>query len=117
MLSGIARSKSSEKSKVNASISGRIVALDALRGFAALYIFVYHLMLVPKPHLVLPDWLYSMVKYGWSGVTLFFILSGFTLYHSMSTSKRRQQHAYILYKKIVSDCSSLLCLACHNDSA
>jgi peptidoglycan/LPS O-acetylase OafA/YrhL len=84
MLSGIVRSKSSEKSNVNASISGRIVALDALRGFAALYIFVYHLMLVPKPHLVLPDWLYSMVKYGWSGVTLFFILSGFTLYHSMS---------------------------------
>ena len=83
MLLGIAKSKSTKKSNVNKAFSGRIVALDALRGFAALYIFVYHLMLVPKPHLVLPDWLYSMVKYGWSGVTLFFILSGFTLYHSM----------------------------------
>lgn len=66
----------------NATTQNRIFAIDALRGLAALYIFTYHLVLVPKPNLDLPNWIFLIIKYGFSGVTLFFILSGFTLYHT-----------------------------------
>lgn len=57
----------------------RLDYLDALRGFAALYVVVYHISLMPKPALNLPEWARSFVNYGGSGVTLFFIISGFSM--------------------------------------
>jgi peptidoglycan/LPS O-acetylase OafA/YrhL len=79
--------------------SGRIPSIDALRGAAALYILIYHLVFVPKPSLILPAWIYATVKYGFSGVTLFFILSGFTLSHSMRHSRQEPHEMLIFYLK------------------
>lgn len=57
----------------------RLAYLDALRGFAALYVVVHHVNLMPKPALLVPDWLKALVGFGGSGVTLFFIVSGFSM--------------------------------------
>lgn len=59
--------------------SSRLGYLDALRGFAALYVVVYHMSLVPKPSPQVPDWLSAFVSYGGSGVILFFAISGFSM--------------------------------------
>jgi peptidoglycan/LPS O-acetylase OafA/YrhL len=57
----------------------RIETIDALRGLAALYIFVYHLALIPRPNLMVTTLLLPIILNGFTGVTLFFLLSGFTL--------------------------------------
>lgn len=57
----------------------RLAYLDALRGFAALYVVVHHVGLMPKPALLVPDLLKAIVGFGGSGVTLFFIISGFSM--------------------------------------
>lgn len=69
----------------------RLAYLDALRGLAALYVVVHHVRLMPNPHLPIPDILKPVVGFGGSGVTLFFIISGFSMClswqrHSMMNS-------------------------------
>ena len=59
--------------------SNRLAYLDALRGFAALYVVIYHLSLVPKPSPQVPDWMAIFVGFGGSGVILFFVISGFSM--------------------------------------
>ncbi len=55
--------------------------IAALRGFAALYVFLFHL--VYYPFLPLPVWTGNFIRAGGTGVTLFFIISAFTLSLSM----------------------------------
>ena len=57
----------------------RLAYLDGLRGFAALYVVMHHVALMPKPPLLMPDWLRHLIGFGGSGVTLFFIISGFSM--------------------------------------
>lgn len=57
----------------------RLEFLDSLRGIAALYVLMYHMTLVPTPNLRPPDWLSPFVHAGGTGVTLFFVLSAFSL--------------------------------------
>ena len=57
----------------------RLGYLDALRGFAALYVVVYHVSLIPNPALDVPGWLKAFVSFGSSGVVLFFVISGFSM--------------------------------------
>jgi peptidoglycan/LPS O-acetylase OafA/YrhL len=57
----------------------RLGFIDALRGFGALYILVYHVALIPKPPLEVPDATGRVILTGGTGVTLFFLLSAFTL--------------------------------------
>lgn len=55
--------------------------IAALRGYAALYVFLFHL--VYYPGLPLPVWTGNFIRAGGTGVTLFFIISAFTLSLSM----------------------------------
>lgn len=57
----------------------RLPQLDALRGLAALYVIVYHVMAMPEPDLVLPGAIAPLVGMGGSGVALFFVMSAFSL--------------------------------------
>lgn len=61
----------------------RLEFLDALRGLAAAYVVLYHMTLMPDPHLLLPRWAEKGVLMGGTGVTLFFMVSAFSLYYTM----------------------------------
>ena len=57
----------------------RLAFIDSLRGLAALYVLAFHILFVPsfKPHV--PSWARAVLLNGGSGVTLFFVVSAFTL--------------------------------------
>jgi len=61
----------------------RLEFLDALRGLAAVYVILYHMILLPNPHLLAPRWIEKFAMSGGMGVTLFFIVSSFSLYYTM----------------------------------
>lgn len=61
----------------------RLDFIEALRGFAALFVVFYHLALIPNPDLELPKWAGKFILTGGTGVTLFFVVSAFTLTLSM----------------------------------
>lgn len=53
----------------------KISGLDVLRAFAILFVFIYH-YIVFFEH---PLWLENIGKFGWTGVDLFFVLSGYLI--------------------------------------
>src|SRR6266404_109473 len=63
--------------------SRRIPELDALRGIAILLVLIYHFVIIPGGLSVasasLPAYLIALGKLSWSGVDLFFVLSGFLI--------------------------------------
>jgi len=61
----------------------RLDFLDALRGLAAFYVIVYHMALLPEPDLDVPQWANLIAHNGGMGVTLFFVVSAFSLYYTM----------------------------------
>ena len=61
----------------------RLEFLDALRGLAAAYVVIYHTIAIPQPSLGLPMWARTLVMGGYTGVTLFFMVSAFSLYLTM----------------------------------
>jgi peptidoglycan/LPS O-acetylase OafA/YrhL len=72
----------------------RFAHIDTLRGLAALYVFFYHLALLPNPDLVVPLWAKRVVHAGGTGVTLFFVVSAFTLCYSL---RGRSDGAHPIY--------------------
>lgn len=65
----------------------RLYFIDALRGWAAFYVVCYHLALLPNPDLILPAWLAPIVMAGGTGVSLFFVVSAFTMCYTMRLRK------------------------------
>ena len=62
--------------------SARIPALDGLRGIAILLVLMVHSFLNPDfqfAHHPLLSWFIRMNRFDWSGVDLFFVLSGFLI--------------------------------------
>lgn len=57
----------------------RLGFLDGLRGIAAFYVLLFHMALVPASKPPVSDWWQSLVMFGGSGVTLFFVVSAFSL--------------------------------------
>jgi peptidoglycan/LPS O-acetylase OafA/YrhL len=57
----------------------RLRFLDNLRGIAALYVLVHHVLLSPQPNLLVPDYLAPAIHFGAAGVWLFFVISAFSL--------------------------------------
>jgi peptidoglycan/LPS O-acetylase OafA/YrhL len=56
--------------------TGRLHGLDHLRALAILLVFFFHYQLGIFGH---PPWLKDLAKFGWTGVDLFFVLSGFLI--------------------------------------
>jgi len=76
----------------------RLGFIDALRGIAAIYVVIFHIVKAPVFHLTLPSWLRPFIFNGSSGVALFFILSGFTLcytYHPVMSTPGSLKKFYI----------------------
>lgn len=70
--------------------------VDALRGIAALYVVVFHMALVPPFRPVLPPGLADEILVGGTGVTLFFVISAFTLSYSMR-ERAGEPHAILCF--------------------
>ncbi|MEZ4294435.1 MAG: acyltransferase [Polyangiaceae bacterium] len=56
----------------------RMVALDGVRGLAVLLVMLHHFMFLPKDTLIHTG-VYAVRKLGWTGVELFFVLSGYLI--------------------------------------
>jgi len=68
-------------------MKNKLLKLEGVRGFAALYVFANHLL--TGRLLVKGTWLYSFFDLGFEVVMLFFLLSGFVIFYSQS--KHRDQ--------------------------
>ncbi|KAA3451454.1 acyltransferase [Mesorhizobium sp. SARCC-RB16n] len=61
----------------------RLDFLDALRGFASVWVVMVHVAMLPSPRLQLPPFINVIVTNGVMGVELFFVVSTFSLCLSM----------------------------------
>lgn len=61
----------------------RLVFLDALRGLAAVYVVLFHVMAMPAPSLAPGPLLVPVLAAGATGVALFFVISAFSLCYTM----------------------------------
>jgi peptidoglycan/LPS O-acetylase OafA/YrhL len=66
-------------SPVPSPSSGRISALDGLRGIAILMILTYHVLSVARIGSGVLSHAFAALRLTWSGVDLFFVLSGFLI--------------------------------------
>jgi peptidoglycan/LPS O-acetylase OafA/YrhL len=71
--------------------------IDSLRGFAALYVALFHFSLITNPAATAPRWLAPLTGLGGSGVTLFFVVSAFTLCLSMDSRAVDEQRPLLNY--------------------
>ncbi|WP_157792928.1 acyltransferase family protein [Bordetella genomosp. 8] len=65
----------------------RLDFISSLRGWAALYVALLHLTFNSHGAVSAPDWLRPAISFGGTAVTLFFVLSAFTLAMSMDTRR------------------------------
>jgi len=63
--------------------ANRLTFLDSLRGLAALYVVLFHVLAMPSPPLEAGPVLGAAVTLGGSGVALFFVISAFSLCYTM----------------------------------
>jgi peptidoglycan/LPS O-acetylase OafA/YrhL len=77
-------------------LPARIPELDGLRGLAVLGVFFYHC----KPRLA-GTWVYNASLWGWSGVTLFFVLSGFLITSILMESRGETRYFRNFYGRRV----------------
>src|SRR3954471_20683813 len=74
-----------------------VPALDGVRGLAVFLVLLFHFMLLqgsgPVVRIIQKTW-----GYGWSGVDLFFVLSGFLITGILLDAKRKMTSAGPFYK-------------------
>lgn len=76
----------------------KIDAINGLRGLAALMVIYFHSLFPVILNLTGFDWI---IRHGWMGVNLFFMLSGFVLYRPYYTGKRtfaNRQDIWLFYR-------------------
>jgi peptidoglycan/LPS O-acetylase OafA/YrhL len=62
-------------------VAGRLETVDALRGLAALSVCWYHV--AASGSLETKGWLHASAKFGWLGVDVFFVISGFVIPYAL----------------------------------
>lgn len=73
-------------------VQNRFHGLDHLRAFAILFVFLFHYQGKIFGH---PDWTTEAGRFGWTGVDLFFVLSGFLISSQLFEQiKQGRQIAY-----------------------
>ncbi len=71
----------------------KLIKLEALRGFAALYVVCHHTL--PKSTFIFGKEFY-LFRYGQEAVILFFVLSGFVIQYAYSTSSDKSFKSFFL---------------------
>jgi peptidoglycan/LPS O-acetylase OafA/YrhL len=78
-------------------------SLTAVRGIAALWVFVYHAWVISGPQLLLVSFstidvdLTPLASVGWAGVDVFYVLSGFLLWGVFDAwALRRSEHVLLM---------------------
>lgn len=69
---------------MNHDLEKRIIAIDALRGLAALAVMTVHALGSAKN--IYPEYINYIIKNGGLGVQLFFVISGFSMFLTLSKS-------------------------------
>jgi peptidoglycan/LPS O-acetylase OafA/YrhL len=83
------------------STPARVVTLDLLRGFASLSVCWFHLT-NGNEHFLEAGWLRSSGEYGWIGVNVFFVISGFIIPYALAQgSYGIADYGRFLLKRIV----------------
>jgi len=75
----------------------RLEFLDSLRGLAAIYVIVYHMLHIPQPNLEAPRWAFHVAHWGGTGVTLFFVVSAFSLFYTMPLRLKEERPSLSFY--------------------
>ena len=75
--------------------SARVPELDGIRGMAILLILVYHWVVLEST--TLPERLSVLGSFGWSGVDLFFVLSGFLIGGILLDAKSSSNYFRVFY--------------------
>lgn len=76
------------------NIQEKFFGLDHLRALAILFVFLFHYFILSGGQ---PGWLPDFAKFGWTGVDLFFVLSGFLI--SSQLFAKIKQGENILFKQ------------------
>lgn len=78
------------------NIKDRIINIDILRGIAILFVVLFHYTSHYSPEYLLrsDNWSLSIASYGWSGVDIFFIVSGYCI--AMTIIKTQNYFEFIL---------------------
>ncbi|GAA5122282.1 acyltransferase [Luteolibacter yonseiensis] len=84
--------------RMSASAKSRLELLDALRGAAAIGVTLVHFTVEMEPTLF-----QKVARWGWTGVVVFFVISGFIMPHSLARSGYRFPKDYwkFISKRIV----------------
>ena len=80
------------------STAPRISIIDPLRGIAALSVAWFHFT-HGSPAFLHEGWLKATGTYGWAGVDVFFVISGFVLPYSMYRGGYRVQNHWVTFFK------------------
>lgn len=75
-------------------IQQKFYGLDSLRTLAISFVFFFHYFILSGRQ---PAWLPDAAKFGWTGVDLFFVLSGFLI--SSQLFAQIKQGKYISFKQ------------------
>lgn len=70
------------------TIPTKLYGLDHLRAIAITYVFLFHYFILSGGQ---PLWLPGFAKFGWTGVDLFFVLSGFLISSQLFAEIKQQQ--------------------------
>lgn len=75
-----------EKFKAEFSID---LVLECARGLSALWVFLFHISHTFEHS---SPFLYAIARYGYQGVTVFFVISGYCIYSAAEKTRGNQQH-------------------------
>lgn len=87
---------SAQPSSTRVAGARRLHFLDALRGLAAVYVIAYHLIYIPSPNLAVPEWARLWAINGGAGVSLFFVISAFSLFYT-TPARFKQRLPWVSY--------------------
>lgn len=74
---------------MNPKLTQKFYGLDNLRAFAIIFVFLFHYFIISGGE---PNWLPDVARFGWTGVDLFFVLSGFLISSQLFQEIKTENH-------------------------